>query len=237
MEFNINWDKWHSGVRMILYNWPLLRGAVDVKFNEYCHKKLKQVKDYIDVKKYNFSNLSNEELEAIFCREVCIYLIEWETDERQLEDFLLIFINEVFDCMPDKNDNKSTVAARYIVKLYDDLMENGDTVFGEIKEHHEKNSGGIKFVNGQGPNDEENGENNEKMLLEIIKEKNDSSTASAPGKLDDSFSESEDEKPKKKKGKKNVTTADLDDEDKPKFIEEDNDEDDDDWVNMCGFGT
>ena len=234
MDCEIDWEKWSSGVRMVLYNWPLLRGAVEIKFHEYENKKLYQVKDYIDVKKYNFSNMSNEEIECMFAKEICLYLIEWETDEIQLQDFMTIFVNEVFDCMPDKTDKSHKLAARSIIKLFEELNENENTTYEEILEFHQKNSGGIKFVKGVGQNDvdaEEEGDMNaEKTPLELINEKNDSSTASAPGPMDNEFSDSEDDKPKKKK-KKNVTTMDMDDEDKPVFIEEkDNEDSDDDWV-------
>ena len=123
METPIDYDKWSSGVRMVIYNWPLVRGAVDVKFNEYQPKKIKALKDYIDCSKYNFKLLSNVELEILFVKELCLYIIEWDCQEQELEDVMLIFANEVFDCMPHHKDTTHQFAARYILKLFDEVQE------------------------------------------------------------------------------------------------------------------
>merc|ERR1711904_409728 len=139
------------------------------------------------------------EIEGIFAKEICLYLLEWETDSVQLEDFMLIFINEIFDCIPDKSDKAHTLAARTIVRLFESLYDNDNSVYEEIHEYHKKNSAGIQFVNNINPEDVESNINDDCPALQVIREKNDSSTASAPGPKDDDFSDSEDDKPKKKK--------------------------------------
>lgn len=217
MTDNIDFHKFHDGIRMILHNWPLLRGAVDIKFNEYCPRYIKSLNTYFDTKQYQFANLSNEDLEKIFVKELSEYILEWEVVQQDIEDFMLIFVNEVFDCMPHKDDKDHEFASRYIMKLNGDIMKNDDIIYEEIKEYHKKNGGALKFVNNM--EKDEDDDDDDKM------DEEDNCSVEAT-KLND---EDKQDLKKKKKKNKNLVDVEIDEEDLPQF-QPDNNDSDDDWV-------
>lgn len=63
-------------------------------------------------------------------------------------DFILVFLDEVFDAIPNKSDNSHFVVASAILRLYEEIEAGKDGFFQEVKKRFEDSIGKMKFIDG-----------------------------------------------------------------------------------------
>ena len=147
-------EKFKSGIDMVFSQWPLLVGVIETSWGEYDRKKLKFLPKLMDCKPYNFSKLPYTEVRAVFINELTNYMLEVDTTPEDVAEFMQVFMDEVFDSVPDSTDKSHRVAASAISQLLDTLLNNDDTVLDAIKKRFEA-SKGITFVAANKEEEEE----------------------------------------------------------------------------------
>ena len=63
-------------------------------------------------------------------------------------DFILVFLDEVFDAIPNKSDNSHFVVASAVLRLYEEVEAGKDGFFQEVKKRFEDSIGKMVFVDG-----------------------------------------------------------------------------------------
>lgn len=119
-------DKLDEAIECLLGSWPLLRGVVATRWREYDHRKLKELRDYygLDASELRLHTLSNAEIERLFCRELRRQIDSFKMKPSQIEDFLRVFMDEVFDAVPDETTNQTSRLAEAIYLVRKELKQN-----------------------------------------------------------------------------------------------------------------
>jgi hypothetical protein len=63
-------------------------------------------------------------------------------------DFILVFLDDVFDAIPNKTDNSHFVVASAVLRLYEEIEAGKETFFLEVKKRFEESVGKMLFVDG-----------------------------------------------------------------------------------------
>jgi len=153
-------------------------------------------------------------------------------------DFILVFLDEVFDAIPNKSDNSHFVVASAILRLYEEVEAGKDVFFQEVKKRFEDSVGKMVFVDGgigdaygnpeKEPHDHSDGEDHsssEEEMETIQKE------------IIEKRQKEEEEKKAEKKKKKGVPVEENKeiDEDiekiKQQLQKQEEDAEEDDWAN------
>lgn len=107
----------YLSVKTILSAWPLLRGVVDTKFNEGHKRRLRELKEYLSDPDIDFRLLKNHEIEELFVIELCKMIKEYKMKEEDIHDYIIIFMDEVFDAIPGEGDNADYIIASEIYQV------------------------------------------------------------------------------------------------------------------------
>ena len=148
-------EKLKQAAEALIGAWPLLRGVVETGWQEFNFRKLDELQQYFDPKQYKFHQMTNKQIEALFAELFFLQLKDEKADEEEFEDFLLVWMDEVFSSEPSPNDNDHKNIARTTKALQADIKKGSDTLFTQVMEQCAKVKKALQFQNGGNPEDDD----------------------------------------------------------------------------------
>lgn len=144
--------KLKEGIHIILMQWPLLVGVIESQWNEFEKKKLRLLPKLMDCTKYDFNKMPYKESRIVLVNELVDYIEEIEVTPEDIWEFLLVYVDEVFDAMPEKNDKSHEAIASAIYRLMTELDTQTYEFYKEIIRRYEeiKDKKMMTFVDYQG---------------------------------------------------------------------------------------
>lgn len=201
---------------MIMTQWPIFVGLLQSSWGEYDPKKLRLLPKLMDTKKYSFSKLPYSEIRSIFINELCDYICEVEVTPEDIAEFMLVFLDEVFDGMPAQDDKSHVSIASAIMRLFEDLEKGDYTFYDEIvKKYEQIKDQPMQFVDtgitykpeGEGSDHSSDYSDDDEEAVSKKKLEDEAAKKDAE-EIHRKMQEEEDAKKKKKKQKKNEMIMD-----------------------------
>ena len=212
--------KLKSGVEWVIKSWSNIIVMADNNLGSYERKKIDELSQFFDTKKYKFEDLSTLQIIDVLVLEMTHFIDENEISEFDVDDFIRTFMFEALDCVIEDECDKELLDVRNMIYKLMKTLENGDESFYEqLKKEKEAFVTRIydKILKKQDPlnvkdtiQEESDGEEVEEYGTIVEEEE--------PVEIESLVSR----KKKRKRNKKTVTLENMDDE------AQDNDDGDDD---------
>ena len=130
--------KLKSGVEWIIKSWSNTIVMVDNNLGSHERKKIDELNQFFDTKKYHFENMSTLEIVDALVLEMTLFIDENEINEFDVDDFIRTFMFEALDVVIEEECDKELMEVRNsIFTLMKTLEDGNESFYEQIKNEKE----------------------------------------------------------------------------------------------------